>query len=215
MTELKHIYYLLILSGLFALLINVKKLDRIILLYIPILLSAFVTEKISDYTAPRLISKQVYHYYHFAETILLSVYYYHILNEKKHKIILSTTVLLYLVYCIRVYGLYPENLNTDKRGEVVVQGIIITLASVFYLYELYKDQATINFLKKNHFWLVTVNMIFFAGSLFFNGYTYYLLVTKEKFYSQLSYIMVALNYILYVTYFIVFLCPIKIHRKSY
>lgn len=213
MNYLKHIYYLLILSGLLALLFNAKRLDRILLIYIPVLLAAFVTEKISDYTAPRLISKQVYHFYHLTEMLLLSVYYYHILKEKKHRIFLLMAVFLYLVYFFQLYAMHPENLNTDKRGEVVVQGIVITLLSVCYLYELYLDPETVNFLKKNHFWLVTVNMIFFAGSLFFNGYTYYLLMTKATIYSQLSYIMVALNYILYATYLIVFLCPKKIHRK--
>ncbi len=203
---MKDVYYLLLVSSLLVLVFRWKMVDKRLRIYIPIFILAITTEKIRDYLYPQDISKQAYHFYHFAEMLLLSVYYITLFKKPAHKKICVAGFLIFSVYFIYTYFMQPGNLLTDKRGELVVQGILITIYSLMYLYQLYLSEDAGQPYGNVHFWVVTVNLIYYSGGVFFNGYIYYLLSMKMKVYDQLAYIMIVLNYLLYTVYLISFIC---------
>jgi hypothetical protein len=210
----KNIYYALILLSFSILLIRWKKLDKRLSIFAGILLAAFLTEKIRDIFYPHSISKYIYHIYQTVEMLLLSVYYYTLFQRKRNRQIVLTGILIYLVYFYYDFVYHAQNFITDKRSDMMVEGALITIFSVLFLLEIYQQDKPVILKRYAHFWVVFANLLFFSGSLFFSGFTYYLLVNKFPIYEQLSFIIIALNYLLYTLYIIAFLCQPEPKRSA-
>lgn len=210
---LKNIYYSLILLGFSLLLIRWKKLDRRVWVFSIILPCAFLTEKIGDIFHGTDISKYVFHIYQVVEMLLLSFYYYTLFHKKRNQWVVVIGAALFCIYFLYFYVFNSANFFTDKRNDMTVEGFLLTIFSVLFFLEIYQQDSPVILLRYTHFWIVLANLLFFSGSLFFSGYLYYLLSNKSKDYVQLSYIMVALNYILYIFYAIAFICHPK-QRES-
>lgn len=209
MLILKKIYYILILSGFFLLLIRWKKLDSRVHIYLGILACAFFTEKIRDWYYPQAIATYIYHLYEIIEMGLLSLYYYLLFQRKLNRQLVITGSLVYFFFFIYLFVFQRNNFFTDTRIDVAVENAWIAVFSILYLLELYQQDNPVVLRQSPHFWIVLANLIFSSGGLFFHGYTYYLLIHKIPVYQQLSFIIIALNYFLYTSYIIAFLCREK------
>jgi len=201
---MKYIYYALLLSGLLILLIRRKHLDRSLLLFIPFYFSDIVTELGSDLY-------HAYFLYHINQTIgcgLLCTYYYLLLRKARYGKWIWVGFGLYLLFFAGYFLYYPSRFLRFDPIDFVVEGVFITLFSLYYLIDLYRSEEQPRISQFAHFWITAVNLLFYSGASFFMGFAYTLNAHDRTLYTQLSYIVYFLNLILYSIYIKAFLCPL-------
>lgn len=207
---MKYIYYALLLSGLIALLMWWKRTDRRLHLFVSLYFSNIVTEVIADVW-------HVYFPYHINQTIgcfLLFAYYHSLFRQKNIKkwvwIAFSIYLTFFTVYFIQKQGQF---LRFDPI-DFVVEGVFITLFSLYYLIELYRSNEQILYLRHPHFWITIGNLLFYSGASFFMGYAFTLSKENMPVYTQLSYIVYFLNLMLYSLYLYAFICHLSTKKLS-
>jgi hypothetical protein len=211
---LKYIYYLLLLSGCFILIIRYKQLDRLLHIFIPLYLFNIITQGLYDSLTQYKIN--TYPFYHFNQLIscfLLSLYYYSLLQKRvfyqRFVIIGFLVFILYFLYHF-IYSI--SNLKTLDFSDFVVEGVFICVYVVFYLLELYNTNTHIILNKNPHFWISIGNLIFFSGCTLVMGFLNNLRKDYKELYHELVYINYFLNLLLYSFYIKAFLCPSEMKK---
>src|SRR5579871_5010319 len=91
---MKYIYYALLLSGLFLLLVKWRRLDNIVHLFAPIYIFTLLTEAVSDLY-------KIYFPYHINQTLdclFLFLYYFFLLRKRKLRTLIIAGFALYLLF---------------------------------------------------------------------------------------------------------------------
>src|ERR1700722_11192855 len=162
---MKYLYYLLLLSGLIILLIRWKKLDGSLHIFVPIYLFDITTEIATD------LSKRCYFLYHIDLTVscfFLCRYYYLLLKDSKFKKLVWVGFMVYLVF-FSIYSMRnPANffIYFDPI-DFVVEGVFITMFSLYYLVDLYRSGFQTRLSGHAHFWVSAGNLLYYSGASFF------------------------------------------------
>ncbi len=97
---------------------------------------------------------------------------------------------------------------------VALGSLLIVLAAIYYFYELFRSEKSINLAREPSFWIV-------SGLLFFYSCSFPLFTLINAFYSPsnkiifyLLHLSSVLNILLYSSFMIAFLCRIKIRKFS-
>lgn len=204
---MKYIYYTLLVVGLLILLIRRNVVDRRLLLFIPLLTLAIFTELIGDVYEVDYI----YHLNQAFEFALLTTYYFLILAGSKFQRWVWVALGAYLLYFSAFFLRFPDHFTHFDPIDFVVEGVFITVFSLYYLVELYRRDERVNLSRHPHFWIVSVNLVFFSGTAFFMGVAY-TLKRNVPLYYQLGLIAKILNLALYTVYIKAFLC--RLPEKS-
>jgi hypothetical protein len=205
---MKYVYYALLLAGLLILLVRWKKIDRRLYIFLPLYLCIIVTEIFSD-------THKAYFLYHINQSIgflLFCIYYASLFPKVFVKRLVAICFLIYLGYFIYYFTRYPANFYSYDPVDFVVEGAFITAFSLFYLVDLYRNSSGIKFGQHPHFWIVIGNLLFYSGSAFFMGFAFTLAKNDAVLYTQLSYIVQALNLVLYSLYIKAFLCRLPVNK---
>jgi hypothetical protein len=207
---MKYVYYALLLAGLLILLVRWKKIDRRLYIFLPLYLCIIVTEIFSD-------TSKAYFLYHINQSIgflLFCIYYASLFSKLWVKRLVAICFLIYLGYFIYYFTRYPANFFSYDPIDFVVEGVFITAFSLFYLVDLYRNSSGIKFGQHPHFWIVIGNLLFYSGSAFFMGFAFTLAKNDRVLYTQLSYIVYALNFMIYSLYIKAFLCRLPVNKSS-
>lgn len=204
--QLKAIYYILNLSGLFVLLAISKRADRVLLLFIPLYCSNVVTQILLDNSS---ISNPRYYLYHLNQCVswlVFAIYYFSILKMSIYRFIVIFGSAVYIIYFIKHFAIIPANLFAIDFSDFVVEGAFVCIYSVCFLVYLYQEDANTLFYKNTNFWISTANLLFFSGCIVVMGFLHNLREYHKDLYAKVVYINYALNLLLYFLYIIAFLC---------
>jgi hypothetical protein len=199
---MKYIYYVLLLSGLCILLVRRDKVDRRLLLFIPLLFFAIVTELSYDLWR----SFFVYHIYQGIECTLLCAYYYLLLQRKPFRRWILLAWLAYLCYFTAFFIHFPQRFFHYDPIDFVVEDVFVTIFSLYYLIDLYRSDEEVQIFQHPHFWITAGNLLFYAGASLFMGLAFTLMTQNKTWYLQLGNIVKFLNLVLYFIYIKAFLC---------
>lgn len=205
---MKYIYYALLVSGLLILIFRWYRIDRRLRLFAPLLFCAIMTELVVDWW-------HVYFVYHVNQAIeftLLTTYYYLILAGSQHRKWVWVALILYLLYFAAFFIRFPTHFVHYDPVDFVVEGVFITMFSLYYLVELYRRDERVSLSHHPHFWIVSINLVFFSGTAFFMGMAYTIWKKNAPLYNQLGLIAKILNLTLYIVYIKAFLC--RLPEKS-
>jgi hypothetical protein len=200
---MKPIYYALLLSGLAITIIRWRQLDRSLHLFAPLYLGILITEAMADWYKAYFL----YHINQAFDTVLLFTYYHLLLSGKKTSRWIWVAQGVYLVSFAIYFIRSPNLFFRFDPIDFVVEGVFLTLFSLYYLIELYRSSDEIKFSNHPHFWIATGNLLFYSGASFFMGFAFTLWKGNKILYHQLSYIVQVLNLILYSIYIKGLLCP--------
>ncbi|MHA4811548.1 hypothetical protein ACX0G9_25860 [Flavitalea flava] len=207
---MKYIYYFLLVSGLVILILRRKRIDRRLLLFGPLYFFNIVTELITDLT-------DTYFYYHINQAIgcfLLFLYYFLLFRENRYRKWIWVAFGLYLSFFTIYFIRYPAYFFNFDPIDFVVEGVFITLFSLYYLVDLYRSEEQLRFFQYPHFWVASGNLLFYSGASLFMGFAFTLLKKDRPLYDELSYIVYFLNLILYSIYIKGFLCHLQGKRPG-
>ena len=199
---MKYIYYFLLLAGLSILLFRWRKVDRRLLLFAPILFSTILTELSCDLF-------QTYFLYHINQVIefsLLCTYYYLLMTESRYRGWVWVALALYVGYFISFFIRYPNQFFRFDPFDFVVEGIFITVFSLYYLVDLYRSSEEVNISRHPHFWINAGNLLFYSGAALFMALAYTLSRHYKPLYNGLGNIVKLLNLVFYSVYIKAFLC---------
>jgi len=206
--SMKYIYYVLLVLALLTLVIRWKRVDGRLLLFIPVLSLAILTELIGEMPGVYY----VYHLYQAIEFMLLTAYYYLILDGSRFRQWVWVALAAYLVYFTAFFIRYPDHFTHYDPVDFVAEGVFITAFSLFYLVELYRREEQVGLSSHPHFWIASANLVFYSGTAFFMGIAYTLWKKNVPLYNQLGLIVKILNLTLYTVYIKAFLC--RLPEKS-
>ncbi len=200
-------YIGLLLLCLCVYLINRKKLPSYFIYLGWLIVAVLLTEVVSRYIdSIGINTNPLDHLYQLLEIWLLSLAYYHVLKNKKiRKIIITVLVLVSIVYPVSSFFL--EGIYNDCILSYLLNGILIISLSLVFFQELYNDEnPEMNILSHGFFWINCGNLIYYSGSFFQMGLNTYIRDFNPELAAQLKSIGHVLNYFLYATYLIGFLC---------
>lgn len=207
---MKYIYYTLLLSGLFLLLVKWKRLDNLVHLFLPVYVFTLATETICDLY-------YIYFPYHINQTLdcfFLFLYYFLLLRKRAIRTVIIAGFLLYLLFFIAYFLRNPKLFFTFDPIDFVVESVFVTIFSVYFLADLYLNDDPVNLNANSHFWISIGNLFFYAGAAIFMGYAFTLIKKNPHLYTQLSYIVFFLNLLLYSLYIKAFLCPSPAKKQN-
>lgn len=199
---MKYIYYALLTLTLLILLVRWKKVDHRLYLFIPLLALSIITELIGDLC-------RVYYVYHIYQTVefaLLTTYYFLILDGSRFQKWVWVALGAYLLYFSAFFIRRTDHFVHYDPVDFVAEGVFITIFSLYYLVELYRRDERVHLSHHPHFWIVSINLVFFSGTAFFMGMAYTLWKNNASLYNQLGLIVKILNLTLYIVYIKAFLC---------
>jgi hypothetical protein len=199
---MKYIYYALIFAGLLILLIRWNKVDKRLHLFAPLLTLAILTELIGDWQRIYYVT----HVYQFIEFALLTTYYFLILAGSRLQRWVWLGLVAYLLYFGAFFIRFPNHFTLYDPVDFVAEGVFITGFSLYYLVELYRRDERVRLSHHPHFWIASVNLVFYSGTAFFMGMAYTLWKKNAFLYDQLGLIVKLLNLTLYIVYIKAFLC---------
>jgi len=204
---LKQVYYGLLGLCLIALLLNFKRHDKEVRIYLPVVLLAIIIQSAGDI----IKAKGFDHYFVFniyipIEYLLLSLYYFRVILNKTIRLSILMSGILFFVYYSLYYVLYPEAFFEDSFLPFVISSFLLSLCVITFFIQLFLKEEAIHLLRFPSFWINVGNLVFYSGCLFVMGFYFSLKEKDPDLAGELLYINYILNLFLYLMYLVAFTC---------
>ena len=189
--------------------------DRRYILFIPLIAFSLgieivraLIEKESKLHNPILLTIVIVEY------LLLSLIITNFLKSSlKRNVILSSIIILIPVFVIVHLTLIDKG-GAYKYFNNMIVGVFICIWTILYLFESAKLNDEFEITKNPMFWISLGNLLFYSGSFFSYGFGSYMVSNgNSELGDTIFWIARILNILLYILYFIGFLC-LRTH-KSY
>jgi hypothetical protein len=147
--------------------------------------------------------------------IVISFYLFllrEIVNNKKAKKVLLFFVLAYPV----VSGLNIFFLQTSAAFHSMTYAagcVLIITTSIYYFWELFQLKYSVNLIREPAFWICSGLLFYFACTFPINGLVNFVNALPKVMIQNLFQIVILLNFFLYLSFTIAYLCRVKT-RKS-
>lgn len=145
-------------------------------------------------------------------SILSLIISYFIQSPLKKKIIVGSVFVVIPVFILLQIFLISRN-ESYKYLNQTIEAPFICVWTILYLFEVARHEYEFEISTNPMFWISLGNLLFYSGSFFSYGFGGYLMSTDPKWGQTIFLIAQILNILLYILYFIGFLC-LRI-RKSY
>ncbi|MES2847818.1 MAG: hypothetical protein V4685_02095 [Bacteroidota bacterium] len=157
------------------------------------------------------IINPVEHFYQLIEIWLLLMCYYVYNKENKNETIVKAIpfVLIAVSVLYPFISFYIEGINNECTLSFLINSLLLILLSLLFFYNLYVKNTEINILSFGFFWINAGNLVYLCGTFFQMGLYAYILKTNPALAQELKIINHVLNYFLYATYLVAFLCTAK------
>lgn len=200
----KIIYYLVLALALAGSFRAVK--DRRYILFIPLIGFVLGSEILREYIDQDKVDKAVLLFAVIVEYALLSwIISNFIQSELKRRIIIFSVFILVPLFIIMQILFIADNKAFQYLNQLI-EAPFICAWTVFYLFEAAKDNEEVNITRNPMFWISLGNLLFYSGSFFSYGFGSFLLSKGSKQAENIYWIARILNILLYIIYFIGFLC---------
>lgn len=206
---MKILYYILIAAALLTLLVNLRRLDRRLHLFIPLLILALLPDSTQDILGRNSWAHDfLFSIYTPLEYLLLSLIIASFLHNRITKNIIYATIPLVILISVYVQGWLKQKGMFYAYLDILVASPLLTIWSLLYFFQLAADKQETQVNKNPMFWISLGNLLFYSGSTFSYSFGGYLQqtgaadVTKEFVYG----IGRIFNLVLYIFYIIGFLC---------
>lgn len=205
-----NIYIALVIACLVACSIYRKFIPRYYK-YFQILLSSIIVFEVAGYLLPTPYNNILDHLYQPFEFTFISLIYRETIKGETFKNCIKYLIPIFWVVAI-ILSVAVEGITSYNTYSFILGSVIIIFYGLRYIYELYDSPPETNsLLTVPFFWINTGNLFFYCGTFFQMGLNSYIDSLDPDMATGLQVINKALNYALYIFYFIGFVCR-KIFR---
>jgi hypothetical protein len=207
---MKTIYYLLITASLLALLLNRRRLDRRLYLFIPLLLLALVPDGLKDVLGEQhWLQNFFFSIYTPVEYTLLCLVLISYLKKKRLRMVIYISIPVFILVSLSVQLWLKQGDSFFEYLDILIESPLLCTWTLLYFFQLAADKDETGVVRNPMFWIAIGNLIFFSSSIFsygFGGYLEY--VAYEKKYIDFVYNLGRYaNLLLYIFYIIAFSLP--------
>jgi hypothetical protein len=200
----KIIYFLVIALAFAGSFFAVK--NRKYILFIPLIGFVLIVEVLRQLIGITEVDKSILLFAVIVEYSLLSwILSNFIQSNTKRRIIIASIFVLVPVFILMQLTLMSKG-DSYRYLNQMIQAPFICVWTVFYLFEAAKNDEEVNITKNPMFWISLGNLLFYSGSFFSYGFGSYLLSKGSTQSEAIFWIARILNILLYIFYFIGFLC---------
>ncbi|MBL0355548.1 MAG: hypothetical protein IPP72_01055 [Chitinophagaceae bacterium] len=214
MDSLNVIYYGLLAVCLLTLLLNIRGMNRVYYLFIPLIILGITVQVFGDVLKNHDVQGYsfVFHLYQPAEYSLLALFYYSLIKNSLVKKAILVSVAAVVIFSAFYYSLNPDSFYGGDFTDFCIAAFFICIWVVVFFIELLRSDENLNLTAYPAFWINAGNLLFYGGCLLIMGVYFYLHNRNANLASQLLKLNYYLNLILYCMYTIAFLCPMR--KKS-
>jgi hypothetical protein len=209
---LKFVYYGVMVLALVASFRGFRYREYV--LFIPLLALSLAVEVAREFLKGQPEITKYFNLYIAAEYALLAlIISKFIYSRNKRLIILGSIFVLVPLFVFIRFVLVPKN-PSYQFLDLMIESPFLCAWTILYLFETVKQEEEFEVAKNPMFWISLGNLLFFSGSFFSYGFGSYLASKGNAHMADIIFwIARILNILLYIFYFIGFLCVRK--KMSY
>jgi hypothetical protein len=208
MNPLKIVYYGLLGLCLITLLLNVKRLGKTYVWFLPLISLAIAVQLADEFLNWYAYTDfALFHIYQPLEFLFLAFFYNEIFKQKSVKISLFVAVICHVAFTVFYYVFFkPEQFHEPTFPEFTVQAGFVCIYAVAFFIQLSRSNEYIKLKVYPAFWINAGNLLFYAGCLLVMGVNLYLERVNQELAFKIMEINYYLNLALYTLYFYAFTC---------
>lgn len=191
-----------------------KKLHRI--LFGVIVMVTFL-ETFGAYTGDNGIQNVIYYnlLFVYLETILILYFFFWVFPIKKAKKYTAIAVFVFFIWSI-IYSLFFQSLFVFHNVSYVIAGVLLISFCMYFFYGLMKEDwyQDKNLLALPIFWIVTMIMFFYSGSLLYFASFRFISGANIELMIKINYIIQALSVLMYWVMGTAFYIPFWLEGKQ-
>jgi hypothetical protein len=191
-----------------------KKLHRI--LFGVIVMVTFL-ETFGAYTGDNGIQNVIYYnlLFVYLETILILYFFFWVFPIKKAKKYTAIAVFVFFIWSI-IYSLFFQSLFVFHNVSYVIGGVLLISFCMYFFYGLMKEDwyQDKNLLALPIFWIVTMIMFFYSGSLLYFASFRFISGANIELMIKINYIIQALSVLMYWVMGTAFYIPFWLEGKQ-
>jgi hypothetical protein len=197
---LKIVYYGIMAIALLASLRGYNRKGYV--LFIPLLALSLAVEILRHFY-PTL---KAFRLFIPVEYTLLSLIISTFINSRTKQLIIRSSIFILVPIFIYI-ELYLADKNLSyKFLDLMIASPFLCVWTILYLFETVKQEEEFEVTRNPMFWISLGNLLFFSGSFFSYGFGSYLVFKNSNLAETVFWIARILNILLYILYFIGFLC---------
>ena len=206
MHGLKIVYYVAVTLAFIA---SFRSLtDRRYILFIPLLLLGLLVELAA---VLHVFSKQtvdcISAVYSIVEYALLAYIISNFISSRAKQLLVRHSILVLVPFLIIIQLTIANKNKTFEYLTLLIESPLICIWTILYLFETASQDHEFEVSQNPMFWISLGNLLFFSGSFFSYGFGSYLRAKgSENIANTIFWIARILNILLYILYFIGFLC---------
>lgn len=197
------IYILLLLVVISIGLIRFKHLNSALRLVL-LLVGAGLVNEVAKKGFGIEIRQKLDHVYMFVELLIWAIYYFKILKRKQRLYIYSGLVIFASLMFI-FHAIYDMDLWNDNYTDYVLLGVVVSVWSSLFLYELTFKPLTYSLKEDGNFWINCGTFLFYPGLVFSFGFSAYNRGANLGSLKAIATINHTLNFVLYILFAMAFL----------
>ncbi|HYF32642.1 MAG TPA: hypothetical protein VD993_16065 [Chitinophagaceae bacterium] len=156
---------------------------------------------------PDAIQSDISAYYTIVEYALLSYIISNFIQSFRKRLVIRSSILVLIPLFIVIELTIADKSLTYKYLTLLIESPFVCVWTILYLFETAKQDHEFEITRNPMFWISLGNLLFYSGSFFSYGFGSYLNSKgNEDMANTLLWIARILNILLYILYFIGFLC---------
>lgn len=206
MEPLKVVYYIVVLLAFFASIRSYR--HRQYILFIPLLALSLLVEFLQDLRVfSESVNDNIASFYTIAEYALLSLIISNFIYTRSKRLMIRYSILVLVPVFIIIELTIAHKSPTFQFLTLLIESPFVCLWTILYLFETAKQDQEFEISGNPMFWISLGNLLFFSGSFFSYGFGSYLLSRDHEDTANTIFMIARiLNILLYILYFIGFLC---------
>jgi hypothetical protein len=145
------------------------------------------------------------------EYTLLSLIISTFINSSTKRLIIRSSIFILVPIFIFIELYLADQSRSYKYLDLMIGAPFLCVWTILYLFETVKQEEDFEVTRNPMFWISLGNLLFFSGSFFSYGFGSYLAYKGSDLAETIFWIARVLNILLYILYFIGFLC---LRRRS-
>lgn len=198
---LKTVYFTVMALAFLASLRGYKQREYV--LFIPLLALSFSVEMLR-HLYPKLES--TLRFFVAVEYAFLALIISNFIHSRKKRLVIQSSIFVIVPVLIFIQWKIVNRSPAYQYLDVMIESPFVCVWTILYLFETIKQEQEFEVTKNPMFWISLGNLLFFSGSFFSYGFGSYLAFKGSAMAQTIYGIARVLNILLYILYFIGFLC---------
>lgn len=151
-------------------------------------------------------STDIFGYFIAVEYTFLSLIIASFIHSRTKRLIIISSIFILVPVLVFIQAALVDKSESYKFLDLMIAAPFICAWTILYLFETVQQEADFEVTKNPMFWISLGNLLFFSGSFFSYGFGSYLAFKGSEMADTIFWIARVLNILLYILYFIGFLC---------